>query len=228
MNRCPRVYRSCAHALHRSHACVGSANRAPTAVTTAGVRAAAHHAGTALPRTADHARPAPRTACRHARGLRWRHRDGLSAAWRRGQTCAASGTGRHRGVQPPGCLTQDVHHLLREPIPPPRMKRGSGTGQPRMIGPVQGAAVETGERCASASLTTSPVPHGHEDACHVVPILVWPRGLPGRSMPGGGHRGPGRHGPRGRVLHGHAPLAASLVSVARWACGRLDRLAIVE
>jgi hypothetical protein len=30
------VYRSCAHVLHRSHACVGSANRAPTTVTTAG------------------------------------------------------------------------------------------------------------------------------------------------------------------------------------------------
>jgi hypothetical protein len=171
MHRCPRVYRSCAHVLYRSHACVGTANRTPMTVTTAGVRDAAYHAGTALPRAADHARPAPRTARRHARGWRWRRRDGLSAAWRRGQTCAASGTGRHRGVQPPGCLTSDVHHIPSEPIPPPPVKRSSGTGHPRLIDPVQSAVVETGERCASASLMMSSVPQwpGRRLSCGAYP-----------------------------------------------------------
>jgi hypothetical protein len=228
MNRCPRVYRPCPHVLRRSHACVGTANRAPTTVTTAGVRAAAPHAGTALPRPADHARPAQRTARRHARRSPLRHRDGPSAAWRRGQTCAASGTGLHRGVRPPGCLTQDSHHIPSEPIPPQPMKRSTGTGHPRMIDPVQSAAVETGGRCASASRMMSSVPQG-----------------PGRCLSCGADPGMAALGTRSinaqmwssrswsSRLTGPCPSwvfssSPSLVSVARWAFGRLDRPMIVE
>jgi hypothetical protein len=77
---------------------------------------------------------------------------------------AEGGPSRHKvqdcteAFDQPGCLTQDVHQIPSEPIPPQPLKRSSGTGHPRMINIVQSAVVEAGAMCASASLVMASVP----------------------------------------------------------------------